>query len=648
MPGPKMGPRPKDFNEAVIKQSPTYVKWSQLRTGEKLRYACREFVKGHGEDDERLMRRIMIARRNNIRDHETLKSARKMVMQRQAPPPPSQTLPLPEATLSPPAPLQRQPPPPLWQPLLQTVKDPPGRPLQLPPSKIEQVQGSNVEQAGGEGEAAVGAPATELLQSSSKQQADSASAMVATATAAFVQPPATLPPPSQQLEVQPQPQKQEQPIQPSPDQVLALALTDSQVRDEMDIPSVEATRSYRAWSELEPGNEFVYNQRYVKGQEGHDWLLRKNIWRRMRYRRENKRLVAKLLANRSTTHPAPLAYHGGQQSSSAASTTTAEAASTTPNFVVQPNQPQTTDLPSNSSQDEHSLQHPQQPQLPVLPPLQATTATATSALDPPSDARNATPASTDTTAAGMDPPSTTGAATTTTTTDAALQQAAAAAAILEQHAQQHNSETSTVLMDPAAVEAAVAAAESFRRSSQEDGVVNEAVRMPPATEKTVGQEEQKHDDGGGGRLDAHDSPPLTVSMSTETMTDDAVQAPQQHAQDPGDPEMLQQTMPPGLVVEQSQPQTPQQPAPSAVVVPQLDHSVAPMVKPPTQATQLAPSLLVGALQPQLPPQPLMVMVHGSSTSRCLGSTVGGSFGLSDTIRCRRRCNHNHHKCHVGR
>jgi hypothetical protein len=34
-----------------------------------------------------------------------------------------------------------------------------------------------------------------------------------------------------------------------------------------------------------------YNQKYIKGREGHDWLLRKNIWRRMRYRRENKQLV---------------------------------------------------------------------------------------------------------------------------------------------------------------------------------------------------------------------------------------------------------------------------------------------------------------------------------------------------------------------
>lgn len=76
MPGPKMGARPPDFNEASLKQSPTYIKWLTLPDGEKLRYACREFIKGHENDDERLLRRIMIARRNNIRDHETLKVAR--------------------------------------------------------------------------------------------------------------------------------------------------------------------------------------------------------------------------------------------------------------------------------------------------------------------------------------------------------------------------------------------------------------------------------------------------------------------------------------------------------------------------------------------------------------------------------------------
>jgi hypothetical protein len=68
MPGPKMGPRPADFNEDLVKQSPTYAKWEKLQRGEKLKYACREFIKDHDQDEERLMRRIMIARRNNLRD----------------------------------------------------------------------------------------------------------------------------------------------------------------------------------------------------------------------------------------------------------------------------------------------------------------------------------------------------------------------------------------------------------------------------------------------------------------------------------------------------------------------------------------------------------------------------------------------------
>ena len=78
MPGPKMGPRPADFNEEVIRQSPTFLKWAALPDGQRLRYACREFLKGHGDDEERLMRRIMIARRNNVRDHEALKKARRI------------------------------------------------------------------------------------------------------------------------------------------------------------------------------------------------------------------------------------------------------------------------------------------------------------------------------------------------------------------------------------------------------------------------------------------------------------------------------------------------------------------------------------------------------------------------------------------
>jgi hypothetical protein len=69
------------------------------------------------------------------------------------------------------------------------------------------------------------------------------------------------------------------------------ALSDAQVTKEMDVVAVEATRSYRKWQTLQDGEEFLYNQKYTKGKDGHDWLLRKNIWRRMRYRRENKKMV---------------------------------------------------------------------------------------------------------------------------------------------------------------------------------------------------------------------------------------------------------------------------------------------------------------------------------------------------------------------
>ena len=172
MPGPKMGPRPADFDEAVIRQSPTFLKWMALEFGQKLRYACRDFVKGQGDDEERLMRRIMIARRNNVRDHEALKRARTITNANN----------------------------------------------QTPPATKKQRRISN-------------------------------------------------------------------------------GLTDSEVAKEMDVKAVEATRSYKAWMELDPGKEFVYNQRYIKGKENHDWLLKKNIWRRMRYRRENKQLVERAKGN---------------------------------------------------------------------------------------------------------------------------------------------------------------------------------------------------------------------------------------------------------------------------------------------------------------------------------------------------------------
>jgi hypothetical protein len=201
-----MGPRPADFDEEVIRQSPTFLRWMQLETSQKLRYACREFVKEHGDDEERLMRRIMIARRNNIRDHETLKRARR-----------------------------------------QTKPTTPGN-------------GSS--SSTGTAEAAAAAAA-------SKAAANIASAAAAAAAAAAEE--------SNRRSRRP----------PS-------SFSDSQVEKEMDAPAVAATRSYRSWLGLPDGAEFVYNQKYIKGRDGHDWLLRKNIWRRMRYRRENKKMVERL------------------------------------------------------------------------------------------------------------------------------------------------------------------------------------------------------------------------------------------------------------------------------------------------------------------------------------------------------------------
>jgi hypothetical protein len=180
MPGPKMGPRPRDFDENLVKQAPTFIRWQKLETGQKLRYACRDFVKGHGDDEERLMRRIMIARRNNLRDHAILKRAR-----------------------------------------AQTGED--GKPIK------------------------------------SKEE---------------IAPP---PPPP-----------------PKKKRGNNYAMTDDEVMREMDVPAVEGTRSFKLWLGLEVGQTFTYNQTYVKGKEGHDWLLKKNIWRRMRYRRENKKMVEKL------------------------------------------------------------------------------------------------------------------------------------------------------------------------------------------------------------------------------------------------------------------------------------------------------------------------------------------------------------------
>lgn len=219
MPGPKMGPRPVDFDEGLIRQSPTFAKWLRLEPGEKLRYACRDFIRGHEQDEERLMRRIMIARRNNLRDHEILKRARKTqdpVVPAVVPATTQQS----RATAS--SSISSEPPP-----------------LTLP-ADVKQEDGADI-------------------------LADHPTSSSSTTTT--------------------KPVRKRRP---------AATFSDAQVAKEMDVVAVEATRSYKSWAALEEGAEFVYNQKYVKGKEGHDWLLRKNIWRRMRYRRENKKMVTQL------------------------------------------------------------------------------------------------------------------------------------------------------------------------------------------------------------------------------------------------------------------------------------------------------------------------------------------------------------------
>uniref|UniRef100_A0A7S4K6E7 Uncharacterized protein n=1 Tax=Odontella aurita TaxID=265563 RepID=A0A7S4K6E7_9STRA len=236
MPGPKMGARPVDFDEAIVRQAPTFIRWQTLRDGEKLRYACRDFIKGYGEDEERLMRRIMIARRNNLRDHEMLKRARARTRGE-----------------------GKEEAPTIKEESKATAAETPEAPaaVELAPAPVA---------ANTEAEETVAAPHPKRRRGSPAEAPGSGCG-------------------------------------PSG----GVTLTDAELLREMDLPAVEATRSYKSWLALEDGNEFTYNQRYVRGKEGHDWLLKKNIWRRMRYRRENKRMVERLKSEVTTcVVPAPL------------------------------------------------------------------------------------------------------------------------------------------------------------------------------------------------------------------------------------------------------------------------------------------------------------------------------------------------------
>lgn len=209
-----MGPRPVDFDEALVRKAPTFHKWMKLHPGETLSYACRQFVKGGEEDEERLMRRIMIARRNNLKDHATLKEARATEAQKRG----------------------------VIPGLCVGKKKGENSKKLLEDVKVEESleEGNQLD--------VVGVCPEPSNPSGTKRRRIAGT------------------------------------LQPSDEEILM----------EMDVPAVEATRSYRKWRALPEGSSFTYNQKYIKGKDDHDWLLKKNIWRRMRYRRENQNKVIEM------------------------------------------------------------------------------------------------------------------------------------------------------------------------------------------------------------------------------------------------------------------------------------------------------------------------------------------------------------------
>lgn len=247
-----MGPRPADFDESVVRQSPTFHKWLSLKVGERLRYACRDFIKGHGDDEERLMRRIMIARRNNLRDHDALKRARAVVVVAAAAAAAAVTT--------------------------STSTTEAATTTTTTNTSIAEEVGNEIQP-------------TAATTTTSDGDAETPNPPPATTTTT----PITTP---------------DQGVKRSKRRKTSANGSEDQIIQEMDVAAVEATRSYKTWQALEDGKEFVYNQKYVKGKESHDWLLRKNIWRRMRYRRENKKMVEALFSTKDQRGGAapPLAF----------------------------------------------------------------------------------------------------------------------------------------------------------------------------------------------------------------------------------------------------------------------------------------------------------------------------------------------------
>lgn len=211
-PGPKMKDRPPDFDEELVRKAPTFIKWQALQDGEPLTYACRTFVKGNANDEERLMRRIMIARRNNLKDHAVLKKARAL--------------------------------------------------------EADRVRSEMSEVA-----AAMNKPSSAV----DKDTDEELKLRQHTASLESV------------LHLNTNPSGTKRRFIPG-----KLRPDDDEIRMEMDTAAVEATRSYRKWLSLAEGEKMTYNHEYIKGDPEADWLLRKNIWRRMRYRRENMQKVREM------------------------------------------------------------------------------------------------------------------------------------------------------------------------------------------------------------------------------------------------------------------------------------------------------------------------------------------------------------------
>jgi len=300
-----MGPRPADFDERVVKMSPTYKKWCLLKDGEKLRYACREFIKGNGNDEERLLRRVMIARRNNIRDHELLKKARLRAKTEGLH---QQLAGVPAGVVS--TPQQQQQLPPLSSP---------------PPLPADPTQQAGV----GVAEAQDGS----LKRKEPDQETPTTDSTTLLTTVAADGSTVTVPQqnPTATTLMADGSTKKDVPITQTPTPVTgslvrkrakSSSMSDLEVKLDMDEPAVEATRSYKTWLALPDGAEFTYNQSYTKGKQGHDWLLKKNIWRRMRYRRENKKMVERMKKDQSSM---PLLNQDASTASAAAAAAAATA-----------------------------------------------------------------------------------------------------------------------------------------------------------------------------------------------------------------------------------------------------------------------------------------------------------------------------------